>query len=516
MKTYLCLAGGVLLIWALSPDPLTAQEANNPWSHSYQAVHFGDQQNVHDPVTLVMPGTAFNSGFSSYLENPASAALFDRSFGSFGLSFRNISEDTQFMGMSSDMSDNQAGVSNLGFVYRFPTERGSLVWGAGYSQHSSHNRALSISGRNEETSITDHLKIPGSEYSDVAFNAYAIDYGDEFEDWDESILRVGFSDFGTYLGMDQEAEFTQRGGAGEYSTFLATEFLENLMLGASFGIQSGRHTYKRTFLEIDRPNNYTGTVIDSNDDGNPDTDIDRILLTDELRSEYVSLTLRTGMLYKLTDHLNIAASYTFPSRLSVDEELDGRIISTFNNGIEFDDDLRTSFSWTVRSPARVNLGAALTEWNGISLSVSAEYVDYSNTRIDFDSDLFEEERNENRFIGENYRAVWNLRGSLAYSINDQVTLRGGYGLRPSRFSQGGVDTQLLSAGIGFDVSRQARIQLGAQYAFWRDEPSVVYDYADYDYTTLPDSPPPSTIESATAFRDGNRLQLMGTLQLFFN
>jgi hypothetical protein len=171
----LCLSGVFML---LISQKTVAQEALNPLLYSYQAVQFSDINISHDPVTLVMPGTAFNSGFSSYLENPASAALFRDSFGSFGLAVRNVDESSTFLGNRVSFDDNQLALSNLGFVYSFPTTQGSLVMGAGYSQHTFFNRAMSLSGRNEQTSITDAFKIPGSPYGDIAFDTYAIDYGD--------------------------------------------------------------------------------------------------------------------------------------------------------------------------------------------------------------------------------------------------------------------------------------------------------------------------------------------------
>ncbi|MEX2585010.1 MAG: hypothetical protein WD315_01370 [Balneolaceae bacterium] len=507
------LITGVLFLLS---TPLSAQMANNPWTQSYQAVLFGDQQVSHDPVTLVMPGVAQMSGFSSYLENPASAALVEQSFGSFGIAYRSVSQSTAFLNQSHNLGDNQTGVSNIGFAYRFPTVQGRMVWGAGYSQHSYYNRAMGIGGFNSGSSITDFFKIPNSEYADVAFDAYAIDYGDEFENWDESILRVGFENYGEYLGIDQEGEIYQRGMAGDYSTFLATEFQENLMVGVSIGLRSGRYRYSRTFLEVDREGQYNGLIADSDGDDEPDTDIDSILLNDEVQSEFVSFALRAGAIYQISDRVSIGASYTFPSRLSVEEELDGRIISTMDNLVEFEEELRTSFSYTVHSPGRVHLGVALNPLEKVSLSLSGEYVDHSGTDVGFDAELFEQERNENRFISDHYRAVWNFRGGVAVDLADDITLRGGYGVRPSRFATGGVREDQFSLGLGMTVSDAARLEIGAQYSRWRDEFSVVYSYTDYDYSTLPDEPPVPRTRDEFANQDGNRIQVLATFQLFFN
>ncbi len=497
----LCLIGGFML---LISQNTTAQEAVNPLLYSYQAVQFSDQDISHDPVTLVMPGTAFNGGFSSYLDNPASAALFDDSFGSFGLAFRNVKERTGFLGNRTSFDDNQTGISNLGFIYKFPATRGSLIMGAGYAQHSFHNRALSISGRNQESTMTDIFKMPGSPYEDIAFNTYAIDWADEDQTFYDSIFRIGFP-VGNFPGITQEAEILERGHGGEFSAFLATEFLKNLMVGGSVGIQSGRHNYERIFLEIDEFNDYDGNFIDSSEDGEGDTDIDNILLTDELRNEYFSLTARAGAIYTVSNHFNIGASYTFPSRLTVDEEFDARIASTFDNGVVFEDDYLTEFSYSITSPSRVNLGAAIVDAGGFSASFSAEYVDYSKTRIEFDADLFEDERIENQYITDSYKDVWNLRGGISLALNDQFTIRGGYGIRPSKFRDIEMDVEQYSAGISFAVTENANFDIGGQYSLF-NETSVLYEYEDHNFN----------LRSEFVDRDVTRLQVLATLRFKIN
>jgi len=293
-----------------------AQNVNDALLFSNQAVQFGDQREIVNPVTGVMPGTAYASGFGSFLDNPASVALFDNSFGEFGLTYKSISEDATYLGTSRSFDDTQTKISNVGFIYSFPTTQGSLVIGAGYNQHSAANRALGINARNENSTITDQFKTPGNTYSDIAFDTYAIDYGDEFQDWDESILRIGFDQFGDYLGIRQQAEITERGNGGEYSAFVATEFLPNLMVGASVGILAGNFTYNRVFQEVDNFNDYNFAAIDSDEDGELDTDIDTILLSDEVESRYSGFRGRVGAFYKITPFLNVGASYTLPSKIS--------------------------------------------------------------------------------------------------------------------------------------------------------------------------------------------------------
>ncbi len=507
-----------LLLLVIGLKKTIGQDTNpvNSLLYSNQANLFSDQNIAMDPISIIMPGTAYAGGFGSFLDNPASAALFNTSFGEFGLAYTAVDETAQFANSTRSLSDNQFNLSNAGFVYSFPTQRGSLVVGAGYNQHTVFNRALGFRGRNEQTTITDQFKAPGSTYADIAFNTFAIDYGDEFEDWDESIFRIGFNDFGDYLGIQQQGEIFESGYGGEYSFFAATEFQQDLMVGVSLGILNGRYKYDRLFQEVDNFNDYNSDFIDSNDDGTGDTDVDNILLQDRIRSNYTGFKLRAGAIYRLSDALHLGASYTLGTRMEIEERFDANIQTTFDNGVVFEDELNSEFTYYVEMPSRTSVGFSLNDVNSVTVSASAEYVNYGGTRIDFnDGSLFEDEIAENEFIETNFRSVWNLRGGLQYEVNDGLFLRGGYSYFPSKFENGTDDRSIFSFGTGLSLAPGVQLDLAAQYTVW-DEVSSVYDYADYDYSLLPDDAPTATFRSENASREVDRWKMMATIRFSMN
>ncbi|MCC5906789.1 MAG: outer membrane protein transport protein [Balneolaceae bacterium] len=511
LKTILLVA----LLFGVGRASAQDSNPNNALLYSNQATLFGSQSSASDPVSIILPGTAFKSGQGSFIDNPASMALHKTSFGEFGLSFRAVDETATFLGNNRALDDNQSGISNIGFLYSFPTVQGSFVFGAGYTQHSVYNRALGFRGRNENNTITDKFKAEGSPYQEIAFNTFATDFGDEFEDWDESIFRIGFEQWGDFLGITQQGEIIQRGYSGEYSMFFATEFQENLMFGASIGLLSGRFNYTRIFQEVDEFNDYDSAIIDSNDDGVGDTDIDNILLDDQLRSRYIGFRARAGLIYRINDHFNIGGSYTFPTSIEVDEVFDANIRTTFNNGVDFADDIGTEFSYKIRYPSIISLGAGITDISGLSASFSTDYTNYQNTTIDFEgSELFEDELIENDFINENYRSVWSLRSGLAYQLSPEFTVRGGYQYHPSRYINGNDHKHVFGFGAGILLTRNVQLDLAAQYTAW-DEVSSVYDYAQYDYSPLPNSSPGITFRSQEADRSIDRWHLMGTVRVNF-
>lgn len=506
----------ILIILAISATVTHSQNANNILLFNNQATLFGDQGPASDPVSIVMPGTAINSGLGTFLDNPASVALFDESFGEFGLSFRSIDEESTYLGNTQSLDHGGRGVSNAGFVYSFPTKRGSLVFGAAYAQHSIYTRAFGFGTRNERSSITDAFKYSGSPYQEIAFNTFATDYGDEFQDWDESIFRIGFDEFGDFLGTRQQGEVTRNGVGGEYSLFLATEFQKNFMVGASIGLISGNFSYDRIFQEVDNFNDYNFDVIDVDEDGTPETDIDNILLDDNLESSYTGFRARAGLLYRINDKVNLGFSYTLPTVLFIDEDFDATVITTFDNSVEFEDATESTFSYEAKYPGRFALGLGVQDLSGITLSLSAEYVDHSATEIRFDeSDLFEDELIENDFIQNNFRETWSYRAGLAYELNPLVNLRAGYGFFPSRFEEGGGDRTAYSAGVGVKLGNGLTLEAAAQY-LTLEETSTVYEYADYNYSPLPENPPAVSFDSEVANRNADRLQVLATIRVALN
>lgn len=491
-----------------------AQNPNNALLYSHQAVLFGDQGHANDPVSLIMPGTAYKSGLGSFIDNPAALALHKRGFGEFGMSFRNIEEDAVFRGQSRSIDGRQNNASNFGFLYSFPTVQGSFVIGAAYTQHSVFNRAVGFRAQNNNSSITDKFKAPGSAYQDIAFDTFATDYGDEFGDWDESIFRIGFDTFGDFLGIRQQGEITQTGFSGEYSMFFATEFQENLMVGASLGILSGRFNYNRVFQEIDADNLYDlPDFIDSSGDGFGDTDIDRVTLDDRLSSRYSGIRARLGLMYRVNSNLNIGGSYSFRTTIEVDETFDAGITTRFDNNREFSATTDSEFTYKVSYPSRASIGVGIQDIAGLSFSLSTEYIDYSGTSIDFsESDLFESELLENDFINESYRSVWNFRIGSEYQLSDEFTLRAGYGYRPSRFLDGSDHRNSYLAGAGFSVTNNIRFEIAAQYETW-DENSALYDYAVYNYSALPDAPPGVSFRSEEISRSVDRWNILASLKV---
>ncbi|MFV1885381.1 MAG: hypothetical protein ACMZ7B_12905 [Balneola sp.] len=477
----------LLMAGVFSPAAVVAQDGQNPIRYSSLAQQFSTINTNGDANATALPSVAVQNGFGSFLYNPASMALIGMSYFNTGLLSNYAEQSNSYLGNSTSFDNNNTRFGNIGLIYSVPTERGSLVVGGGYTINNQINRTNILSAYNEQSTITDVFKNEASDYNDIAFEAYAIDYVDVEQTTLESIFRIGFTP-ANFPGIQQEAEIKQRGSVGEYSIFMATEVQRNLFIGASLGVTYGDYSYERYFLETDSENAYNGDFIDTDNEGNGGTDVADILLEDQFDSEIVGANIRAGLLYKLLPNINVGASFLLPTRFVVTEDYYSEITTNLDDGrTPFGDSYTGEFSYSVRRPGQLNLGLALEDINGFTVSTAVEIIDYRNTDIDLTRDndlefrdiaaLREQEAAFDSVMKADYNLVTNLKAGLKYKSDTGFEIRGGFGILPGKSSSYSADKIVLSGGLGIPLSRELYLDVTTQYTRWNDR-SILYEYFD--------------------------------------
>lgn len=422
----------------------------------------------YDAVSIVMPGVANHTGFGAYQENPAAMALAEKGYMSLDLSTRYVDESGSYLGNTTNFSDSQTGIGNLGFVYKFPTTRGSLVVGGGYSQSSNFNRALSVSAQNNESTLTDFYNSSFVE-DDLYFAAYdAFAIYDPNPDNDSYENTTSVFRANGYRGIHQHMELIERGQMGEYSAFLATEVMEDLFFGATIGYSGGSYAYERDFLETDRDDEYN--------DRTNNTDIDDILSMDNIDATIEAFNAQVGLIYQISDQLNLGASYEFPSRIRIEEDYNTVISTAFDNGDVEEFDAPAVFSYDVVRPPRLKGGLTYSSPSGLTVSAAAEGVFYSEAEYD-ETEVSDGEIAINNDIRANFNDVVNFRGGLEYKLSEQITPRVGYAYFASPTENFDRSRQLINGGFSARFNRNMSFNLGLQYSFWEDE-NRLYEYED--------------------------------------
>ncbi len=476
----------LIMAGLFAPVTVLAQDGLNPQLYSSIAQQLAEFNISGEANASILPSVATENGYGSFIDNPATMGLINISYFNTGL-FSNYSEqNSKFFGSSSSFENSTSKLGNMGLIYSVPTNKGSLVVGGGYTLNNRINRTNTIDVYNTRSSITDSFKDEFSDYNDLAFETYAVDYSDASQTSLESIFRIGFAP-GDYLGIQQNAEIKQRGTIGEYSIFMASEIQKNLFIGASFGLVYGEYSFDRYFLESDIQNRYDGDFIDVDSQGNGGTDIKDIIVEDALDHEIIGAKLRAGLVYKILPNLNIGASILLPNKLIVTESYESSITTRLDDDrTPFSDDLSGNFKYTIRNPSQINVGFSIEKVNGFTVSASTEIKDYRNTKLSLDSydydnyrliELRAEEAVFDSLITSDYKLVTNLKAGIKYKSKTGFEIRGGMGYLPGKSSTYTADKYVFSGGLGLPISREVYLDVTTQYSAWNDR-SLLYDYTD--------------------------------------
>lgn len=481
------LATFMLLITASSA---MAQDGYDPMSYSSLSQVFSSQQYLGSANSAILPSVAMENGYASFIDNPAAMSLIKGSYVNIGY-MSNRSEFNQSFRGNELLLDSKADyINNIGVVYKIPTRVGSLVLGGGIHTNSVYNRSLGSSAFNNQSTITDIFKGESSDYRNIAFETYAIDYADQAQTQLESIFRIGFDD--GFPGTYQQSELTQDGRSREFAFFMGTEFKKNLHIGFSLGINEAFHNMSRNILEEDLDNVYDGDFIEQDENGENGTDIYSIQLSDELRSDVLGFEARIGAVYKLGQYLNLGASWSLPSIMEITEEYNSTITTSFDNSIgPFFDSFEGEFTYAITRPSKYSLGMAVNQLKGFDLSIGVDFISYNKTDIDLTYDqsldfdevafLRDQEAVIEQSINQRYQSVMNTRIGAQYRFKNGAELRAGTSILPSKSVQIDETRKLYSGGIGIPLSRDFFLDITTQYIQWNDR-SVLYEYQDMGST----------------------------------
>lgn len=434
----------------------------------FDALRYSQTLPGNDAATLGMSGASMTSyyGFGSIYQNPALAALARKSEFSFGLGFRDVSESGVYLSSQSKFDDQQSGISNIGYLFRFPTDQGSLVLGGGYNQIANFNRATSVNAFNGNHSIVDYFLIsPGDQYFETAYNTYAIDYDDFFEEY-YNTLRYDFN----YRGMNQYVEQKERGQLGEFNVFLSTEFQPNLFVGGSIGVVMGDYSYQRSFIEEDLAGNYRNAVYD----------IKTILNEDKINASVRGVNAKVGMMYRPIDGIRLAVNYTSRTKLDIDERYSTFIETEFytsdNEGFNvYSDTYEGRIDYNVTRPSILSAGFGIGLIPFVDLDVSFDRVNYSRIEMSGLGTIFD--RDQNQSIRSDFEDVVNVKAGVSLNVSDKFVPRFGVAHYPSPRKSFDSGISFVSAGFSIGLTKNVLLDASVQFADF-DDTLDLYSYGN--------------------------------------
>ena len=375
--------------------------------------------------------TSVGGDFSASFWNPAALADISRVefYGSLSHLMRQntVEFGVPFDSAINESEENFTKFNSAGLVYPVPTERGSLVFSFGYNQVKSFD----------------------SNFDFRAFN------------------------FSPDDSVNQAWKELETGSLNTWTASGAMAVSPNTSVGIGLNFWTGGSDFHTTFREVDIEDIYADFENFTRDDGLK-TNISgfnvKIGGLIDLPLLRLGATISTPITFKVKEHF-------FTSEELLDDNLD--LAEEF-----FDEGF---FEYRIKSPWTFTGGASLNLLNFV-FSGDVEYNDWTQIRYKSEPPFAGVTQTEaNLSIRDNYRATTRIRlgGEFTLPLTG-LSFRAGYFRDPSMFqgASSDEDKQFYSAGIGFLVDKQVRLDVALVHGFWKNfnqdlpETDATIDYED--------------------------------------
>ena len=360
--------------------------------------------------------TSVGGDFSASFWNPAALADIRRVEFYGSLSHLMRQNTVEFGNIPFDLAINEneenfTKFNSAGLAYPVPTERGSLVFSFGYNQVKSYD----------------------SNFDFRAFN------------------------FSPDDSVNQAWKELETGSLNTWTASGAMAVSPNTSVGIGLNFWTGGSDFHTTFREVDIEDIYADFENFTRDDGLK-TNISGFNVKFggliDLPLLRLGATISTPITFKVKEHF-------FTSEELLDDNLD--LAEEF-----FDEGF---FEYRIKSPWTFTGGASLNLSNFV-FSGDVEYNDWTQIRYKSEPPFEGVTQTEaNLSIRDNYRATTRIRlgGEFTLPLTG-LSFRAGYFRDPSMFqgASSDEDKQFYSAGIGFLVDKQVRLDVAFVHGFWKN------------------------------------------------
>ncbi len=327
--------------------------------------------------------------------------------------------DSKFKGGSFAISVTRINDFNQKFAYQ------------GYSPNASIVDAFI---NNSGTTAIDNL--PELEYG--AYSNYLID-----PVRNEQGNIIGYETFAGLEPLQAERVITS-GGQNQMNFSWGGNYNDQVYFGAGLGVQTLNYERKRFYSESD-------FISDNNL-------LNSLAVNDELSINGTGLNGTFGMIVRPANFMTLGISYTTPTYFSLRDETGLSVTSDWNNFQYDDETLITSESYVsditvsnynLRTPSRLNLGAAVFLGKRGFITGDVEFVDHGSAILQSNTAAFDM-NGDNQEILNQFSSVINYRLGAEIRL-EEFRFRGGYNYMADPYRNGDYDRSRnnLTFGMGF-------------------------------------------------------------------
>jgi hypothetical protein len=431
-----------------------AQNLNNALGYYFDALRYTNTQFGGSARFQGIAGatTALGGDPSCAFTNPAGLAFMRKPEIIFSLGANITNANSTFIGNQTPASRVNLNINQLGVVWG--TDRGSdadirgTTLAITYTRNNDLNRNWSYSGINDRNNIiSSFLANSGGRYTweefdryvstndivDIREMAYATrlilpDLNDPTGNQDQYVTFVPIRP------TDQREDITESGAQNQWNLAYSVNYKDKLYIGGGVGIP---------LLRFQRTKQYTETP-------QVNSPLNTLQLRERLSQSGIGINANFGFIFRPIDAFRIGASITTPTLYNINDTYDADLAVRYNNytlitivnGQERPITLtntgaRTQLlqtQYTMKTPMRINAGAAIFVGKKGFLSADLELVDYSGVTfsnpnvndLSFDSD--------NAVIKTIYRNAMNIRLGTEWRLGEW-RVRGGYAMYGSALKE---------------------------------------------------------------------------------
>lgn len=410
---------------------------------------------------------ALGGDMSAININPAGGAVFRGSTftGTLGVNWG--SNEATYFGTKTKEYESDFNINQLGGIFVFNNMNNSSDWNKitlalTYNVVQDFDKDYYISG-NSPTSISSYFltqangipfkdiqKLPGEFLEDAYLNilevfgyraqqAFLGYYGGVIDPVDvEDPLNILYVETGSYITVNQNYLYSNRGSNSKFNFNLATQYKDALYLGVSFN---------GSFINSERLTKIRETGY------NPSSSLNYVDFDNRLRTLGSGFSMQVGAIAKLGESLRLGVSYHTPTWYVLSDELSQSINSNLadidigfiglNQVVVFE-------NYNLRTPSKLTGSAAFIFGKQGLLSVDYNYKDYNNAKMCPDASFADTNANINNLLTGT--SAVNLGGE--YRLN-RLSLRAGYRYEESPYKNKSLQSDLVgySFGLGYNFGK---------------------------------------------------------------
>jgi len=312
---------------------------------------------------------------------------------------------------------NATKLNALGFVFPYPTYRGSLVFALGYNRIRSFDNGF---------------------YFDGLFFA------------------------NTDTVFQEENTEIEDGGLTNWVVAGAIDVTINMSVGVSMNVWRGNNDFEKIVAFDDLTNTYY-------------YDYDAQF---NIKTDYSGINFMLGALYRIGKLGRVAASMTTPLTLHAEENI--AYDQYWSHPVAVPDSAYDSFpnKYKIKAPFIFRVGGAFTLFPNLTIAGDLEFSDWSQLKFENESSNVIDPRSDVLYKRV-YKATQQIHLGAEFTVPlINLQLRAGYFNKPSPLKDESVgDKQYLTAGVGMLLDKQVKLDLAWIKGWWKSESNLYYGSA---------------------------------------